>query len=72
MSGSPVKPPRAVLDANILVRALITPKGFTAKLVDALTERKFTLVTSEAILAESRTSWLAPKSNVSAPFLPTR
>lgn len=44
--------PRAVLDANILTRVLLTPRGFSARLLDMLEAGQFILLTSEFILAE--------------------
>ncbi len=43
---------RAVLDANILARLLLTPRGFSARLLDLLEAGRFVRVTSEFILAE--------------------
>ena len=43
---------RAVLDANILVSAAISPRGNPAKVVQALYADAFDLVISEKILAE--------------------
>ena len=44
--------PKAVVDANVLVRFVLTPRGFSARLRRAIERRRFALVTSEAILAE--------------------
>ncbi len=43
---------RAVLDSNILARFLLTPRGFSGRLLGILETGGFTLVTSEAILTE--------------------
>lgn len=43
---------RAVLDTNLVVRVLISPLGVTSRLLAALTEQAFRLVTSEPLLAE--------------------
>lgn len=53
---------RAVLDANVLVSALIRPKGPPGQvLVRLLRDRAFTLVTSAAILREVRRSLAYPR-----------
>ena len=44
--------PRAVLDSNILARFLLTPRGFSGRLLGIIEAGGFTLVTCEAILAE--------------------
>jgi len=44
--------PRAVLDSNILSRFLLTPRGFSARLLEIIEAGGFVLVTCEAILAE--------------------
>ena len=41
---------RAVLDSNILARFLLTPRGFSGRLLSILETGGFTLVTCEAIL----------------------
>jgi predicted nucleic acid-binding protein len=43
---------RAVLDSNILARFLLTPRGFSGRLLGILETGGFTLVTCEAILTE--------------------
>jgi uncharacterized protein len=43
---------RAVLDSNILARFLLTPCGFSGRLLGILETGGFTLVTCEAILTE--------------------
>ncbi|MCI0484611.1 MAG: putative toxin-antitoxin system toxin component, PIN family [candidate division NC10 bacterium] len=53
---------RAVLDANVLVSALIRPKGPPGQVVvRLLRDRAFTLVTSPAILTEVRRSLAYPR-----------
>ncbi|HET9228603.1 MAG TPA: putative toxin-antitoxin system toxin component, PIN family [Thermoanaerobaculia bacterium] len=44
--------PRAVLDTNLLVRLVVSPKGSTSRLLSALGERAFQFVTSEPLLEE--------------------
>lgn len=43
---------RAVLDANVLVSALLTPQGIPAKVLTAWQAERFHLVVSEAVLGE--------------------
>ena len=43
---------RAVLDANVFVSAILSPKGIPAKILTAWRAEKFHLVLSEAILEE--------------------
>jgi putative PIN family toxin of toxin-antitoxin system len=50
----PVGVPRAVLDTNVLVSALITPAGASARLLVELRAGAFELVVSPALLAELR------------------
>jgi hypothetical protein len=45
---------RLILDTNILLSALLSPLGAPAKLLDAWERKVFTLVTSEALIAEFR------------------
>ena len=45
---------RLILDTNILLSALLSPLGAPAKLLDAWERKTFTLVTSEALIAEFR------------------
>lgn len=53
---------RAVLDANVLVSALIRPQGPPGQIVLRLLEdRAFALVTSSAILAEVRRALAYPR-----------
>jgi putative PIN family toxin of toxin-antitoxin system len=46
--------PRAVLDTNVLVSALISPGGGSARLLLALRSGAFELITSPLLLAELR------------------
>ena len=53
---------RAVLDANVLVSALIRPQGPPGQIVSRLLkDRAFALVTSPAILAEVRRALAYPR-----------
>lgn len=53
---------RAVLDANIIISALIQPKGASGQILASLLEiNSFELVVSSAILAEIRRSLTYPK-----------
>ena len=53
---------RAVLDANVIISALIQPKGASGRIVASLLEKSsFELVVSPAILAEIRRSLTYPK-----------
>jgi hypothetical protein len=53
---------RAVLDANVVVSALIQPKGAPGRILSGLVEERiFELVVSPAILAEVRRSLSYPK-----------
>jgi putative PIN family toxin of toxin-antitoxin system len=45
---------RLILDTNILISALLSPRGTPAKLLDAWERRKFTLVACDALIAELR------------------
>ena len=45
---------RLILDTNILLSALLSPLGAPAKLLDAWERKTFTLVASDAIVAEFR------------------
>jgi len=53
---------RVVLDANILVSALIAPAGKTAAIVDAWLDGKFTLLTCGTHLDELRSTLPSPGS----------
>jgi putative PIN family toxin of toxin-antitoxin system len=54
--------PRAVLDANVIISALIQPKGASGRIVASLLkESSFELIVSPAILAEVRRSLSYPK-----------
>lgn len=53
---------RAVLDANVMISALIQPKGASGRILKSLLERNtFELIVSPAILAEVRRSLSYPK-----------
>ena len=43
---------RAVLDANVLVSALVSPNGVPAEVLKAWRDERFQPVTSQAILSE--------------------
>ncbi len=43
---------RAVLDANVVVSAILSPKSIPAKILTAWRARKFSVVVSEAIVSE--------------------
>ena len=45
---------RIILDTNILLSALLSPLGATAKLLDAWERKVFTLVACEALIVELR------------------
>ncbi len=45
---------RIVIDTNILVSAILTPKGNPAKILKLVLEGKFTLIISPAILEETQ------------------
>ena len=53
---------RAVLDANVMISAVIQPKGASGRILRSLLERNsFELIVSPAILAEVRRSVSYPK-----------
>ena len=53
---------RAVLDANVMISAVIQPKGASGRILRSLLERNtFELVVSHSILAELRRSLSYPK-----------
>lgn len=52
---------KAVVDTNVLVSGVISPKGSPAKVIDLWQKRKFVLVTSEEILKEFRRVLTYPK-----------
>lgn len=52
---------KAVIDANILVSGLISPKASPAKIISLWCERKFVLVVSEEILKEVERVLFYPK-----------
>jgi putative PIN family toxin of toxin-antitoxin system len=43
---------RIILDTNILLSALLSPRGAPAKLLDAWERKRFTLVTCDALVVE--------------------
>jgi putative PIN family toxin of toxin-antitoxin system len=45
---------RVILDTNILLSALLSPRGAPAWLLDAWERKRFTLVASDALIAEFR------------------
>lgn len=53
--------PKAVLDTNILVNALITPRGTPAKIIQAWRVEQCDLVTSPPILEELQEALSRPK-----------
>lgn len=53
--------PKAVLDTNILVSALITPRGTPGRVVRAWRDGSFELVTSPSLLEELREALHRPK-----------
>ena len=60
--------PYAVLDTNLLIRLLISPHGVTSRLLTALEERAFHLVTSEPLLEEFRVVLRYPRLQKFGPF----
>jgi uncharacterized protein len=52
---------RVVLDANVLVSAILSPRGTPAQILDAWRAEQFDLVISEAILAEIGRVFRYPK-----------
>lgn len=53
--------PKAVLDTNILVSALITPRGTPGRIVQAWRDGSFELITSPSLLEELREALHRPK-----------
>ncbi len=53
--------PRAVLDPNVLISALITPRGASARILLELRDGAFELIASPALLAELRTVLMRDK-----------
>jgi len=45
---------RLILDTNVVLSALLSPQGAPARLLDAWERKRFTLVTSAALVAEIR------------------
>jgi putative PIN family toxin of toxin-antitoxin system len=64
------EPPRVVLDANVIVRGLLTPHGGSGRVVRALAEGRFVFVTSESILYEVATILSEPRVQRYGPFPP--
>jgi putative PIN family toxin of toxin-antitoxin system len=62
--------PRAVLDTNLIVRGLLTPRGGAARLLKSLAEQRFVLVISESILYEVATILAEPRIQQYGPFPP--
>ena len=62
--------PRAVLDANLLVRGFLTPAGGGGRLLAAVAEERFVLVTSESIIYEVATILAEPRVQHYGPFPP--
>jgi putative PIN family toxin of toxin-antitoxin system len=54
-------PPRAVLDANVLIAAVLSPGGTPARLIAAWQSGAFDLVVSPVLLAELRRALAYPK-----------
>jgi hypothetical protein len=52
---------RAVLDANVLISAILSPRGAPARLLQAWQAGKFDLVISPGLLAELRRALAYPK-----------
>jgi len=62
--------PRVVVDANVLARFVLTPRGFNARLLVALKAGEFVLVTSESILAEVGALLARPRVQRYGPYPP--
>ena len=60
--------PRVVLDANLIVRALLTPFGASGRLLGAVAQGRFGLVTSDSILYEVATILAEPRVQRYGPF----
>jgi len=52
---------RAVLDPNVIISALLSPKGSPARLIDAWQQGRFELVVSSALLTELERALAYPK-----------
>jgi hypothetical protein len=52
---------RAVLDVNVLIAAIISPRGSPARLVEAWIEGRFELIVSTLLLAELERALAYPK-----------
>jgi uncharacterized protein len=57
--------PRIVLDCNVFVSALISPKGSPARILDQWADRDFDLVVSPLLLAELEKVLSRPKFHAS-------
>jgi hypothetical protein len=62
------EPPHVVLDANLIVRGLLTPYGGSGRALRALAEGLFVFVTSESILYEVATILSEPRVQRYGPF----
>ena len=62
--------PHAVLDANLIVRGLLTPYGGAGRLLVSLAQELFVFVTSESILYEVATILSEPRVQRYGPFPP--
>lgn len=60
--------PLAVLDANLIVRGLLTPYGASGRLLVELARGRFTLITSDSILYEVATILGEPRVQRYGPF----
>lgn len=52
---------KAVVDTNVFVAGIISPKGFPAKIINAWKKRRFELVVSPEIIEEVREVLFQPK-----------
>jgi uncharacterized protein len=59
--------PSAVLDTSVLLPLLLTPRGWSLRLLDALERGRFLHITSEAILAELADVLSRPKTQKKHP-----
>ena len=64
--------PHAVLDANLIVRGLLTPYGGSGRVLRALAEGLFVFVTPESILYEVATTLSEPRVQRYGSFQPTK
>ena len=63
---------KVVLDANIFVSAILTPKGKSAQILDLVVKRKIELVISQPILEEVRRVLFYPHIKNAIPIIPKR